>query len=295
MNTRHLETFVAVVEKGSFSKAAQELVTTPSALTQQVNALERELGFPLLARDYRGAEPTPGGQVFYEHAKKVLEIVREGYEQSREAAGLTKSVVRFKSYRNFGLVMLGRARAEFSRACPDVDVQFLEGDYRRLLDELLEGRIDLYMHPWASELDRSDIGFQKTGTTGLACSMSYDHPLAGAKTLKPTDLIGCDVIIGCGCGSHVLDGLAEELSDVGDDIRIHRMATDDEVWNAVLTKGYLFMNMAHTAKYMGGCVSLPLDCDHVFDHGFVYRVPCSKGVRKFLDFISAHPEMLPKD
>lgn len=252
MNTRHLKTFVTVVEKGSFSRAAQELVTTPSALTQQVNALERELGFPLLARDYRGAAPTPGGQVFYEYAKKVLEIVREGYEQSREAAGLAKSVVRFKSYRNFGLVMLGRARAEFSRACPDVDVQFLEGDYRRLLDELLEGRIDLFMHPWASELDRPDIGFQKTGTTGLACSMSYDHPLAGAKVLKPTDLIGCDVIVGCGCGSHVLDGLAEELSDVGDDIRIHRMATDDEVWNAVLTKGYLFMNMAHTAKYMGG-------------------------------------------
>lgn len=290
LNTRHIETFVTVTECGSFSKAAQELSTTPSALTQQVNALERELGFALLTRDYRGVAPTAGGTVFFERAKEILRLVNEAREESLEAEGLVKNTIRFGSYRNLDLILFKHTLAGFSQACPDVEMRFSGGDYRGFRNDLVAGRIDLFTWPWASELDCPGIGFQKVGATRPACTMAYDHPLAGRKTLTPADLVGQDVIVGCGCGSHMLDGLLKQLDDVGYDIRMHRFEDDDEMWTYILTRGYLFLNMDYTAKYTGGGISLPLEWPELFDYGFVYRDPCSRSVRRFLDFAAAHPE-----
>ncbi len=290
LNTRHLETFVTVVENGSFSKAAQELVTTPSALTQQVNALERELGFPLLSRDHRGAAPTAGGQVFYERAKRILELVREAQIESREAAGLLKSTIRFGSDRNMVLILLKQTLAGFAHMCPDVEVKFVEAGYRemgRLLDDDL---IDLYLSPWGSELDRPDLGFLKIGSTRLCCSMAFDHPLASKKILLPEDLSGRDVIIGCGCPSRAFEGLATRLSAEVKDVRIHRFSTDEEVWSHILTQGYLLMNMDYAARYMGISATVPFDWPEEYSYGFVYRNPCSQAVRRFLDYAASHPE-----
>ena len=290
LNTRHLETFVTVVEKGSFSKAAQEMVTTPSALTQQVNALERDLGFPLLARDHRGATPTAGGQVFYERAKSILELVREAQVESREAAGLLKSTIRFGSDRNMVLILLKQTLTGFAHMCPDVEVKFVEGGYREMGNLLDDGVIDLYLSPWGSELDRPDLGFQKIGSTRLCCSMAFDHPLASKGVLLPSDLSGCDVIIGCGCPSRAFEGLAARLSAEVEDVRIHRFSTDEEVWSHILTQSYLLMNMDYAARYMGISATVPLEWPGEYDYGFVYRTPCGQAMRRFLDYAASHPE-----
>ena len=62
MESRLLEVFVQVAELGSFSKAAQRLYITPSAVIQQVNRLEDELGVRLLLRSKKGVELTPAGE-----------------------------------------------------------------------------------------------------------------------------------------------------------------------------------------------------------------------------------------
>lgn len=290
MNTRHLETFVTVVEKGSFSKAAQELVTTPSALTQQVNALERDMGFPLLSRDHRGAVPTAGGCVFYEHAKRILELVQTAQVESREAAGLLKSTVRFGSDRNVVLILLKQTLGGFARMCPDVELKTVEGGYRKMGSMLDEDVIDLYLAPWGRELDRPDVGFQKIGTTGLCCNMAFDHPLASRAILKPSDLAGQDVIISCGCPSRVFEGLDAQLNVEAAGIRTHRFTTDEEVWSHVLARGYLLMSMDYAARYMGVCATVPLEWPERHDYGFVYRRPTSQAVRRFLDYAMSHPE-----
>lgn len=290
MNTRHLETFVTVVENGSFSKAAQELLTTPSALTQQVNALERELGLHLLSRDYRGATLTAGGRVFYERAKCILELVREAQVEAREAAGLLKSTVRFGSDRNMVLILLKQTLAGFAQMCPDIEVKFVEGNYREMGHMLDDGIVDLYLSPWGSELERADLGFLKVGSTCLCCSMAFDHILAHREVLLPEDLSGCDVIIGCGCPSRAFDGLAARLSGEVVGVRIHRFSTDEEVWNHVLTQGYLLMNMDYAARYTGISATVPLDWPEEHDYGFVHRNPCGQAVRRFLDYAASHPE-----
>lgn len=288
MNIRHLKTFVSVVDAGSFSKAGTELLTTANALAQQVNCLERDLGISLLKRDYRGAQPTEAGLVFYDYAKQIISLAEVGTQRAREAES-GKKLVRFGTYRNVDAVLLQRLLSDFSVVEPDVDVSFVGGDYRDFLGMLASGSLDVIIRPWGSELNRPDLGFQKIGTTGLSVCMAIDHPLARHGVLNVSDLGNYNVIVGCGCDSRCLDGVKEQWFRAGNPgFHPVMVNNEDEVWNRVLTQGYLFVNMGYVSNYLGMCISVPLDLPETFDYGFVYRVPQDRATRTFLDYAAQH-------
>lgn len=77
MNTRFLESYVAVAEAGSIAEAARRLNLTPAAVAQQVQALEAELGHALVARVGRRVQPTASGLAVLAHARQLIEAVRD--------------------------------------------------------------------------------------------------------------------------------------------------------------------------------------------------------------------------
>jgi DNA-binding transcriptional LysR family regulator len=83
MELRHLRYFVAVAEEGSFTRAAQRLGVQQPPLSQQIKALESELGFALFLRVPKGVELTRGGKVFLDESRVVLDHV--GIAKSRAA------------------------------------------------------------------------------------------------------------------------------------------------------------------------------------------------------------------
>src|SRR5499433_887065 len=74
MDTRQLETFVAVVERRSFSQAAERLGVTQPAVSLQIQALEKRLGTQLLDRSGRRVEPTEAGLRLYRGAQRMLQL-----------------------------------------------------------------------------------------------------------------------------------------------------------------------------------------------------------------------------
>lgn len=101
MESRLLEVFVLVAELGSFSKAAQRLYITPSAVIQQVNRLEDELGVRLLQRSKQGVKLTPAGEYLLreggrllKHLREMKDTLRTFDEQSRQTLILGSSFVR---------------------------------------------------------------------------------------------------------------------------------------------------------------------------------------------------------
>src|ERR1700749_2809218 len=88
---RHLRTFAAVAERGSFSAAADALGISQPAVSQQIQALEREVGEPLIDRSGRGARLTERGEVVRRHAVRMLaldeEFLRELQAGDGEPAG----------------------------------------------------------------------------------------------------------------------------------------------------------------------------------------------------------------
>jgi DNA-binding transcriptional LysR family regulator len=77
MDTRFLESFVAVVEHGSIAEAARRLNLTPAAVAQRIRALEHDIGAPLLSRSGRTVRPTEAGAKIIERSRRFLQEVRD--------------------------------------------------------------------------------------------------------------------------------------------------------------------------------------------------------------------------
>src|SRR5512133_3250113 len=74
MDTRQLAAFCAVIEKKSFSQAAERLGVTQPAVSLQIRSLEERLGRQLLDRSGRRVEPTEAGRLLYRRAQRILQL-----------------------------------------------------------------------------------------------------------------------------------------------------------------------------------------------------------------------------
>jgi LysR family nitrogen assimilation transcriptional regulator len=140
---RQIRYFVAIYETGSVTKASARLLVAQSALSQQLAQLESELGVPLFTRSPQGVSPTAFGQMFYEHAREILQRLSDAVESVRQlgqnptgtvAVGMpeTISVV-------LGLPLLQNAKQRF----PEINLRLTEDLSGNLKERLREGRLDL--------------------------------------------------------------------------------------------------------------------------------------------------------
>ncbi len=132
-----LEVFVAVAERGSFSKAAEDLNLSNSAVSKQVAALEERLGARLLNRTTRRVSLTDVGQAYWERAKGVLADLEEADAAAAslhdEARGVLKMSVPF----SFSLSHLPPVIADFMEAHPKLEIDLVLND--RFVDIVDEG------------------------------------------------------------------------------------------------------------------------------------------------------------
>jgi DNA-binding transcriptional LysR family regulator len=186
METRRLEYFQALAEDGNFSRAAERLRISQSALSQQIQRLEEEVGAYLFDRTTRPVALTEVGQRLLEHSAELLERVR-AIERLRTAAGRGET-----GSLRIGVIPLAlfgdvpeRIR-RFRRRYPDVHVTVRRSDTSPLIDLLEAGRVDvafLNASPSAPVLCNAVLG-----TTPLSVAVPVDHRLATAASVRLADL-----------------------------------------------------------------------------------------------------------
>ncbi len=86
LELRHLRYFLAVAEEGNFTRAAARVGIGQPPLSQQIQALERDLGTPLFRRTHAGAELTAAGDAFLGEVRRVLVDVERAAETARRVA-----------------------------------------------------------------------------------------------------------------------------------------------------------------------------------------------------------------
>ena len=149
---RGMEAFVAVVEGGSFTEAAQRLEVSAVMIGKYVRQLEEHLGARLLQRTTRRQSLTDAGRVFYEDAKRALEQVRMAETSIERLRASPSGTLRVSAPTTFGACIVAPLAATFQRMHPRVRVE-LELSNRNV--DLIDEGFDLAIR--IGELGDADL------------------------------------------------------------------------------------------------------------------------------------------
>ena len=143
LDVRKLEVLRAVAAAGSFSAAADALSYTPSAVSQQIAALEREVGTPVVVRLPRGVRLTQAGHVLAQHAEAVAARLATAERDLRALAELAGGRLAAAVFHSAASRLLPRAAADFRRRHPGVTLELSEADPTDAVPRVRDGALDL--------------------------------------------------------------------------------------------------------------------------------------------------------
>lgn len=195
-----LETFVRAADAGSFSKAADELFITPTAIIKQIKLLEAELGVTLFIRSHTGVSLTDAGRSLYQSAVNIIRLGREAVQNARRAAGSDAGIIRI------GVSPLTPADAIFrfwpalNAACPDMRFQLIP--YENTLDAAVKtlGSLGTNIDVVAGIFDDELLRARKCSglvlfNEPICAAVSLTHRLAGRGSLSADDLCGENLMV----------------------------------------------------------------------------------------------------
>jgi DNA-binding transcriptional LysR family regulator len=144
MDTRQLAAFCAVVERRSFSQAAEQLGVTQPAVSLQIRSLEKRLGLRLVDRSGRRVEPTEAGRRLYRSAQRLLALEEQLLaELGEEAEGELSGRLEIGASTGPGGTVMPIVLAEFQQQHPDVHVALSVSDTQRVIEQVARRELEL--------------------------------------------------------------------------------------------------------------------------------------------------------
>lgn len=218
MELRHLRYFVAVVEEGSMTTAAERrLHTSQPSLSRQIRDLEYQVGAELLVRSVHGVELTAAGKAFLDHARLALAQVDAAVEAARRVGRPTKKTLAVGFLSGLEATWMPKVMTLLGSELKGIDVT-ISSDYSPdLAEALVRGRLDMgFMRPEP----HYDLCYEVIDREPLIVLMPSDHRLIAHATIHPRELVG-EILIGGSKKAAVLQAVTEDyLRRAGLDIKV---------------------------------------------------------------------------
>lgn len=282
MYNRHLNTFLQVADCGSFSKAADALYISPTAVTKQINLLEDRLGVKLFRRSFQGLALTEAGRIVYEGAQEMIGLSNSVIKRARLAGAQQDQRVRVGTSPMNPIQLLMDRWMEVSAKYPDFRLEIIPfHDYSASFQQLLErlgDDIDLF----AGAYGNTSWGdaFQTFHLMDLPARIiiSRQHRLAGTERLSVDDLAGETLL--------VTPGDYERLKGHCPDVRLKVVEYYDVgTFNHLAVSGELLFG----TEYWGGLhpqlVSVPVDWDYPIHYGLIAAKEPSRAALRFIQAV----------
>ena len=138
MDSKKLEIFMTAADLGSFTKASEVVGYTQSGLTHMMDALEREIGFPLLQRNHSGIQLTEQGTQLMPAIREFLQANANLEAQIKSIAEQKNEVIRIAAYSSIAMHWMPEILYRFRRLCPEINVDLRMVDHALEPFELLE-------------------------------------------------------------------------------------------------------------------------------------------------------------
>ena len=193
MDSKKLEILMTAADLGSFSKASEVVGYTQSGLTHMMDALEREIGFPLLQRNHSGIQLTQQGTQLMPAIREFLQANANLENQIREIARQKEEVIRIAAYASIAMHWMPEILYRFRRLCPEVRVDLRMVDHALEPFELLErGQTDVI---FASRQNYSSCDWIPLYHEKMYAILPKDYPLNGREEFPLEEFAGKEFLM----------------------------------------------------------------------------------------------------
>ncbi|MDP2023869.1 MAG: LysR family transcriptional regulator [Hydrogenophaga sp.] len=219
-----LQLFVAVCERGSIGKAAEQEFMATSAVSKRLSDLESAVGTTLLYRHSRGASPTPAGQSLLHHARSVLFSLDKMQGELSEYANGVRGHVRMHANISAIVQFLPEDLGSFTRLHDQVKIDLEEHLSSEVVRAVQEGAADLGICHTGVRGPLPDLQTRPYRQDHLVLIVPEAHPLAGEKQLAFADSLDWDHV-GLHANSSIYQAMHQAATTAGRGIRLRIRVT----------------------------------------------------------------------
>ena len=284
MYDKHLDAFIAVAEKGSFTAAAKELYISGSALIQQINCLESDLQLKLFIRSNKGVRLTAEGQYILDAAGKIINISRQVLDNCR-ALG-QPSVLRIGVMPNFRSIVITKICNAYKKLYPETKLCFVEYPLSEYFQAFMDNKFDISTEYTAGYIFyNEEYTFLKLMEDRHCIGVPQGHKLAAKRVIKAHDLAGQKLLLYAKGITRADDHLRELLKSIPQLQLEDITAYDASITMCCEIEGALLLYYERYKDGFAPLRSVPLEdaLDVPIDLGLGYRKKCRLEVHRFIE------------
>lgn len=289
MYNHMLDTFIAVADCGSFTKAAERLYISPTAVMKQMNTLESHLDLKLVERTSSGVRLTSAGSVIYQDAKFMIDYSAKSLASARAAIHANDTTF------CIGTSLLNPAK-------PFMDLWYLvnkdfseyklhlvpfEDNHEGILCEIeqLGIKFDFLIGVCDSKEWLSRCNFLALGRYKKMIAVSREHRLAGREMVDIEDFYGETLMMVAPGDSGVNDFLRNDLEKHHPGITIEDTPPfyDLSVFNRCAETGNILLTIECWQEVHPGLVTIPVNWDYSIPYGLLYSFDAPEDVKRFAE------------
>lgn len=287
-----LDTFLAVAECGSFTRAAEQLYLSPTAVMKQINTLEKQLDLTLFSRTSSGAVLTASGRIIAKNAPFLIDYAQKTVLEAKavsDAAETTFCV---------GTSILNPAKPfmdlwyQVNRLFPAYKLHLVpyEDDHNGIVREIeqLGVKFDFLIGVCDSRIWLERCQMLPLGRYRKMAAVSREHPLAQKKLLKIQDLYGETLMMVQRGDSGINDFIRNDLETNHPWIRLEDTPHfyDMSVFNRCAETGNVLLTLECWKEVHPGLVTIPVDWDYSIPYGLLYSLNAPEDVLQFVQAVA---------
>lgn len=291
MYNHQLDTFISVVEAGSFSKAANHLYITPTAVIKQMNLLEADLKLQLFIRTHRGLTLTEAGRSLYQDAQYIIQYSKDSVIRAQNAMETTEQLIRIGTSPMTPGQFLVELWPRIHKYCPDIKFELIPyentPENAREILKNLGHKIDIV----AGIFDNVFLEYRGCSALELyrvpvRAALSVHHPLAQKQAITLADMYGENVMLIRRGWNHYIDILRDDIWKNHPQIKVMDFDFYDvNVFNQCEKNQDLLITVDNWKQVHPLLKVMPVEWEHTIPFGIMHSTEPSEQVRHFLDAV----------
>ena len=292
MYNTQLETFIKVADVGSFSKAANELHVTSTAIIKQINNLEADLDVKLFIRTHRGIQLTEAGKSLYEDAKHIIQYSKDSISRAKNAMLDRSNIIRIGTSHMTPGQFLVDLWSKLYEICPELKFKLVAYESspenaKKILENLGQD-IDIVARVFDEELLQArECAALELSKEPIRCAVPVGHRLASKDKLTIQDLYGESFMMIRRKWNSYVDVLRDDLLNHPEINIVDIDYFNVSIFNQCENDNATIMSLDAWRNVHPLFRTIPVEWAHCIPYGILHPAAPSETVQKFLDAIQS--------